>query len=96
MFGQMRNRRSGEPVKPCPCNNTCRCHIPTESNLTGLIFGFVIVIFGAFIAISILFVAGPTKQYIEVNGVMCEVVFKETGITSTGAPVGHNVAFCPN
>lgn len=37
----------------------------------------------------------PQKNYIEVNGIMCEVGFKQTGITSTGAPVGHNIAICP-
>lgn len=55
-----------------------------------------IILIGVFISLfGTLLLLNPQKHYIEVNGIMCEVGFKQTGITSTGAPVGHNVAICP-
>lgn len=39
---------------------------------------------------------GAPKRYIYVDGKECEVHWVRTGITSTGAGIGHDEAVCPD
>lgn len=43
-----------------------------------------------------LFMPTPKVRYIEVDGKMCVIKFKEEGHTSTGAVWEHDVADCKN
>ena len=89
------SRRSSLP--PCPCNNVCRCH-----NKSGNAVAAWLVLLGTFVFLFFFLLwAYPTlhpktKRYIEVDGKMCMVNFKEDGHTSTGAVWGHDVADCKN
>jgi hypothetical protein len=99
MFGQMRSSSRSAPLPPCPCGNTCRCHIRRKGfNVSYYIMMFSLPILSIISIISLAFAFGafdkPTIQLIEVNGEMCEVHFKQDGITSTGATRGHDEAIC--
>lgn len=89
----MKSRRRSV-YRPCPCNNVCACHKPASQKFVyGIIITSFLLIFGVFLVLGN--ALSQTKSYIEVNGKMCEVGFKQTGITSTGAPIGHKIAICP-
>jgi hypothetical protein len=90
MFAQMKSRNR---------INTLENHSSTISTKKDKIILYItvtIAIITMFGLLSLLVLRFSSKvKMIEVNGTMCEVHFKKTGITSTGAPLGHNVAVCP-
>lgn len=92
MFGQMRSRRRSST--PCPCNNTCRCHRPSD----GKAWKAILVVILTWMLVGCMFAwflnRAPPKRYIHVDNKVCEVRFVETGHTSTGAYWGYDVADC--
>lgn len=77
----MRGRRNIS-LPPCPCNNSCRCHLPKKGMSSfekKVIFGYIF----AFILIEVILIyynykypyKGP--EHIEVNGKMCEIGYHE-------------------
>lgn len=96
MFGAMRSSRRRSST-PCPCNNTCRCHIPKPMDgvsLFLLILAFFLIVV---VPLSIGYYNDkhPNKRYIHVGDKICEVQYVETGHTSTGASWGYEKAICP-
>lgn len=96
MFGATRSRRRSS-LPPCPCNNTCRCHRPSDGKAWKAIVVFIAT-WVFVIGIVSLYVhhieKTHTTRYIEVDGKMCVVKFKETGHTVTGSYWGHDIADC--
>jgi len=91
MLNKIRNRKSIR--KPCPCGGLCECHLPIQENWTPWLFA--LIPFAVLILVSWWVSTLPSApHYIEVNGQMCQIQFKQTGITSTGMPVGHDIAVC--
>ncbi len=95
MFAQMKSRRSVS--KPCPCGGNCSCHAPRKESWQM----WVAMILGLSLFVGVPTFFGywhethpPAMRYIEVNGQMCEIHFKEDGIHATGAPYGHDMAVC--
>lgn len=92
MIGWTNRNNKKTNSKPCPCKKLCPCHNPHKEP-------WWIWLFPPFILLSlIIFILLTTPenktQYIEVNGNMCEIHYKETGHTSTGNSLGHNIAIC--
>lgn len=52
------------------------------------------ILFPGSLVLGTYFYPYPKPRKIEVNGEMCDIYFKQTGITSTGAAVGHDMAVC--
>jgi hypothetical protein len=99
MFMAIRNggKRRYTPPPPCPCNRVCPCHTPRRytkaDRILFRVFWLVCVMLVGVIIVNIATCTrGPRK--IEVNGEMCEIHFKQTGQTSTGAPTGHDEVIC--
>ncbi len=96
MFGQMRSRNR-ITLPPCPCNNTCRCHLPRkgmssfEKNVIFVLLFLFILIEGSLIYYDH---KHPYKgpEYIEVNGQMCEISYHEDCVSPMSC--SHKVAIC--
>lgn len=95
MFGHYYRNRITLP--PCPCNLTCRCHIKRKGMSSfdkKVVFG--ILFFFVLIESCLIYYNHKHpyngKQYIEVNGQMCEIGYNE----DCAAPMscGHKVAIC--
>ena len=102
MFGQMRKSSGSraESVKPCPCGGKCLCHKPSDIDFESVfLIGLSIIFILAFI-IGYSFLGSRVHQTrpetIYVGNEECEICFKQTGSTSTGAPIGHNEVICPS
>ena len=99
MFGQIRSKNRQLICNPCPCLNICLCHYPAiksdkeKRELTILISIMVFSLFSLIIIITCTYNAKRIR-YIEVNGKMCNIVYIEDGINSTGAGYGHEKADC--
>lgn len=93
-----RNDRRPGLSEPCPCGGICSCHLPNPkqhwSLYAVLIFLFVWIITMPFTCVYLDKKYPPAIRYIEVDGRMCEIHYKETGRTSTGASFGHDEAVC--
>ena len=96
MLGQMRSRnRVISP--PCPCNNTCRCHIKSKrmTSFEKKIIFVPILIFVLLESYAIYYsIKHPRKgpEYIEVNGKMCEIGYHND--CSAPMSCGHKIAVC--
>lgn len=96
MFGQMPSRNRAM-LPPCPCNNTCRCHLPQKgmsSNDKRALIAFIFVFF-LFEGILIWYGykhphTGP--DHIEVNGKMCEIGYHRD--CALPLSCGHKIAIC--
>jgi len=97
MVGWSSRNRRREPSAPCPCNNVCLCHKPTEDHwdIYALYFiGFTLLICLPFL-LSYIPNHSVEKRHIEVNGQDCIIEKKIDGVSSTGAEYGHDIAVCP-
>jgi hypothetical protein len=91
MLGSMKRRRR-EKSKPCPCGGSCECHQKSKEHwLWYLVMGAIIL----FVVGMTLWDSPPPKRYVYVRGKQCEIHWVQTGITSTGAGIGHDEAICP-
>ena len=94
MFGQMRTRNR-VLLPPCPCNNTCVCHLPRQNKLElRILLG--IIIFSVVSGVILIYYAikNPikNKEQIEVNGEMCEIQYHRDCYLPLSC--GHKVAIC--
>lgn len=85
-------------MAPCPCGNTCRCHIRRKESR------FVWIILYVALPLLLLMLFGtihyaikhpPPARHIQVDGKDCIVEYISDGCTSTGACWGHDIAVCP-
>lgn len=101
MFGQMKSRPYRKE-SPCLCKNKCSCHHPRQKLLfKELIMCFLLALLVispfAFLGLFGIWyreVHPEPIKYIEVKGQMCEIRYKVTSHTSTGASLGHDEAIC--
>jgi hypothetical protein len=101
MFMQMKSRSQYVKSKSCNCENKCPCHAPRKKDWKYKL-EIVILVVGGFSILPALVIFNiwyqkkhpPLVRYIEVNGQMCEIKYKETHRSSTGAPRGHDIAVC--
>jgi hypothetical protein len=95
MFAQMKSRRDRKEVA-CLCENKCPCH--KGDNWRAILKACTPIIIGAIIFFATIYLftknLPKTIPLIEVKGKMCEIHYKVTGHTSTGAPLGHDEAIC--
>ena len=97
----MKSRRRSLPVEPCRCKDKCPCHHPRKNDWKYKLEMSIVCILGLsiFPAFAV-FIIWHNKHYppairpIEVNGQMCEIKFKVTHHSATGAARGHDIAVC--
>ncbi len=83
---QMKSRRYGSSL-PSP---------PKKISWVTIVLMITFLLFCVgFVTFAILRGDKEPVTLIEVDGKMCEIHFKQTGITSTGAATGHSIAVCP-
>jgi hypothetical protein len=100
MFAQMKSGQRRNAIwVPCPCGDLCICHykkVKSEETKRKEWICWILFMIGIsplIIFSSIMMNKNQNyKRYIEVNGKMCDIVYVEDGINSTG--YGHEKADC--
>lgn len=98
MFLAMKSRKNYTPPPPCPCGGKCRCHKPSKDGDIFLVIIGLVVMF----MLPLVFIAfhnygnAQGSKTIYVGDERCNIRFKQTGVTSTGAPYGHDEVICPS
>jgi hypothetical protein len=106
MFLAMKSKRrfTEHKPEPCPCNNSCRCHQPVNTDVNYAVWGigfFFIVAIMIFGTMALIYEAWnhrndvPSIEHIQVNGQDCTIKWITDSCTSTGACSSHRVATCP-
>ena len=90
----MRTRTKNHNSQSCPCDKVCPCHKPSEIKWYHFLLAILFLLSIPVIALLSRKIFPIRKEYIEVNGQMCEIELKchHLGLAHEEC---HEIAICP-